>query len=258
MSSDWVLPVLLSLASFAAGAVNALAGGGTLLTFPAIMATGISALTADATNALIVCPGFLGALYAQRKGLRAYRHVLWKYLAVSFMGGLSGGALLLWWGEKVFLAIVPFLLMTACLLLAFQEKIRSRLFADQLAGQRKLPNIVWSLAAVSVAAIYGGYFGAGMSVILLAILGLTQEGSLQEINTLKQPISLTVNVAASLLFLLAGRISWPVAGLMSAGAIAGGYLGGRVAGMVRPAALRWTIVILGGMITIVYFLRLIT
>jgi uncharacterized protein len=248
--------ILLIFASLAAGMVNAVAGGGTLLTFPAIMAVGISALAANATNALTVSPGFIGAVFAQRKDLALYRHQLWRYVMMSILGGLTGGILLLILGEQVFVFLVPFLLLAACLMLAFQDSIRKFVFQSSRAEPSHKAKEAWSLVAVGITAVYGGYFGAGMGVILLAILGLTQEGSLKEINALKQTIALTTNLAASLLFIFAGKIVWPIFLVMSVGTITGGYLGGRLAGWIRPNALRWTVVVIGGIMSVVYFVRI--
>jgi uncharacterized protein len=247
---------LLIAASLAAGVVNAMAGGGTLLTFPAIMAAGVPALAADATNAVVVSPGFIGGIFAQRKDLSLYKHRLWIYVLVSALGGLTGGALLLFLGERVFTIIVPFLLLTACLMLAFQDNIRKFVFHPLREAPSHKTKEGWALAAVGLAAVYGGYFGAGMGVILLAVLGLTQSGSLKEINALKQTIAFTANVAASILFIAAGRIVWPLVLIMGTGTIVGGYLGGRLTGWVRPSVMRWTVVALGGIVTIVYFLKL--
>jgi uncharacterized protein len=252
-----VLPVLtLTLASLAAGIVNALAGGGTLLTFPAIMSIGISAVSANATNAMVVCPGFVGGVFAQRHDLSVFRDRLWKYLAVSSVGGFSGGALLLLLGERFFQVAVPFLLLGAVLLLAFQEKIRANIFQPTRSEVGHTSKDVWSLVAVGLAAVYGGFFGAGMGVILLAVLGLTQHGSLKELNALKQTIAFTTNLSASILFIAAGRIVWPIVLLMGAGTILGGYLGGKFVGSIRTRTLRGTIVGLGAIITIVYFLKI--
>jgi uncharacterized protein len=253
MNTNWWTAALLWAAMLVAGIVNALAGGGTLLTFPAIMAAGISALTANATNSAAICLGFAGAAFSQRKAIKAARGDLFIYLGLSFFGGLIGGILLLALGATFFQKIVPYLLLAACLLLAFQDPIRHRIFPDRWNAQTNTHARWWSFFAVGIASIYGGYFGAGMSVILLAVLGLTREGTLREINALKQPISLTANLAACMYFLLRGQIDLPLAGILGTAALAGGFLGGTLAEKIRPSALRWTVVILGFLITAGYF-----
>jgi uncharacterized protein len=256
MEITWFTTLLLWIASLAGGIVNALAGGGTLLIFPAIMAAGLSALAANATNSAIVCLGFAGATYGLRKELRRNQGDLAIYLAICFGGGLLGGVLLLSLGDKFFLRIVPFLLLIACLLLAFQDSLRRFLFSNNRPPNPLSEKRIWSFLAVGVASVYGGYFGAGMSVILLAVLGLTREGSLQELNALKQPISLTANLAACMYFILRGQVDIPLALILGAGAIAGGYLGGKLAGKIRPSVFRWTVILLGFVITTGYFWKI--
>jgi uncharacterized membrane protein YfcA len=213
-------------------------------------------LEANATNSAAVCLGFGGAAFGQRNELRSVKADLWKYLGISCIGGFFGGVLLLALGGTFFQIVVPFLLLAACLLLAFQESIRRLLFSEGDAHPHRAYRRIGSFVAVGIASVYGGYFGAGMSVILLAVLGLTREEGLREINALKQPISLTANLAACLYFLIRGQIVLPLALLLGTGAIAGGLLGGTFANKIRPAVLRWTVVILGLLVTAGYFWKL--
>ena len=181
---------LIALAGFAAGAVNALAGGGTLISFPALVAAGFPPLAANITSTIALCPGYLGATYAQRDDLRGQRARLSQLLPLSLLGGLLGAALLLHTGERRFTQAVPWLLLAACALLASQERIRSALaarsggVADRNRGCAGTP--VAAPVVVGISAIYGGFFGAGMSVIMLAVLGLAFADPLPRLNALKQ------------------------------------------------------------------------
>ncbi len=246
--------LLAGLAAMVAGAINALAGGGTLLTFPALLALGLPAVAANVTNTVALCPGYVGGALAQRKDLAGQRARLWRVVPAGIVGGVAGGWLLLVTGEKIFRELVPYLILAASLLLAVQGPVRAwlvrRLGEAHGAG---LERAAW--LPVTVAAVYGGYFGAGLSVIVLAALGLVMNDSLTRLNALKQVIALSVNVAAAVFFLFSGKVAWPVAAVMAVGALCGGALGGRLAGRVSPATLRWAIVGIGVAVAIVTFAR---
>jgi uncharacterized membrane protein YfcA len=172
-------------------------------------------------------------------------------LPAAAAGGLAGGLLLLRTDDAVFDVMVPFLLLLAALLVAVQEPLRARLFG----GNRGRHAEAWILLPVGLAGVYGGYFGAGMGVMILAALGVVLADTLVRINALKQLVSLVVNVTAACLFLASGRIDWPYAGAMAVAALAGGVLGGRIASRVPARALRWTIIALGVSLAIFYFVR---
>jgi uncharacterized membrane protein YfcA len=234
---------LVALAAVAAGAVNALAGGGTLITFPVLLGVGLPAVAANVTNTVALCPGYLGATLAQSRDLGGQRGRMWLVLPAGVVGGLAGGALLLLSGERAFRALVPFLILLASGLLAVQDPVRAWLGKGARRGSWASP--AWVALPVGLAAVYGGYFGAGLSVIVLAVLGLFLHDTLTRLNALKQVVSLAVNVAAALLFVLSGKVVWPVALVMAAGALAGGAMGGRLAGRIRPETLRWVVVGIG-------------
>src|SRR5512143_2282772 len=231
--------ILVGLAAIGAGLVNALAGGGTLITFPALIAVGIPPLVANVTNTVALCPGYFGATLAQRNDLQGQRRRMWILLPVAALGGLIGGLLLLNTGERVFRQLVPFLILLASGLLAIQDPVRKWLLrrAEERGG-KPLPE-GWAAIPVGLAAIYGGYFGAGLSVIVLAALGLLLDDTLTRLNALKQSVSLSVNVAAAVLFIFSGRVVWSAALVMAIGALIGGALGGRLAGRIKPSVLRW-------------------
>ncbi len=246
--------LLAALAALAAGAVNALAGGGTLITFPTLTFLGIPAVAANVTNTVALCPGYFGGTLAQLKDLRGQNKRLWLIVPASVVGGVVGGYLLLQTGEKLFKDLVPYLILLASGLLAIQDPVRAWLTKCMGEGHgAKLEKLTW--LPVSLAAVYGGYFGAGLSVIVLSALGLTLEDTLTRFNALKQAVAFSVNVAAAIFFIFSGKVVWPVALVMAVGALIGGTLGGKLAGKVKPSTLRWTVVTIGVIISIIYFVR---
>ena len=242
------------LAAIAAGAVNALAGGGTLITFPMLVFLGVPPVTANVTNTVALGPGYFGGTLAQRNDLRGQEKRLWLIVPAGIVGGVAGGFLLLRTGEKLFSDLVPYLILLASGLLAIQDPVRAWLTRRMGTGQSaRLESLTW--LPVGVASVYGGYFGAGLSVIVLSALGLTLEDSLTRLNALKQAVAFAVNVAAAVFFLFSGQVLWTFALVMAVGALIGGLLGGKLAGRVKPSTLRWTVVIIGVIISIAYFIR---
>jgi len=246
--------ILVFLAALAAGAVNALAGGGTLITFPMLTAVGIPAVAANITNTVALCPGYFGGTLAQWNDLRGQKKRLWLIVPASIVGGVLGGFLLLQTGEKLFKDLVPYLILLASGLLAIQDPVRAWLMRRMGEGHgAKLEKLTW--LPVGLASIYGGYFGAGLSVIVLSALGLTLEDSLTRLNALKQAVAFSVNVAAAIFFIFSGQVIWSAALVMAVGALIGGTLGGKLAGRIKPSTLRWTVVTIGVIVSIIYFVR---
>lgn len=247
--------LLAGIAAVAAGAVNALAGGGTLITFPVLVALGVPAVGANVTNTVALCPGYLGGTLAQRGDLRGQGRRLRSVLPASVLGGILGGVLLLQTGEKLFRDLVPFLILLASGLLAVQDPVRAWL-ARRAGGEASPAGLErWTFLPVGLASVYGGYFGAGLSVIVLSALGLTAHDSLTRLNALKQAVAFAVNVAAAVFFLFSGQVVWPTAVVMAAGALVGGVLGGKLAGRVKPSTLRWVVVTIGVAVSAAYFVR---
>jgi uncharacterized protein len=247
--------VLICLAAVAAGAVNALAGGGTLITFPTLVFVGVPAVAANVTNTVALCPGYLGATLAQKKDLQGQRRRMWLFLPVGALGGVIGGILLLNTGEKLFQAIIPYLILLASGLLAVQDPLRRWLTRRSTQAEHASGTERMAMLPVGLAAIYGGYFGAGLSVIILAVLGLTLDDSLTRLNALKQSISFSVNVATAIFFLFSGKVVWSAALVMAVGALLGGVLGGKLAGRIQPSTLRWVVVAIGVTVAVVYLVR---
>jgi uncharacterized membrane protein YfcA len=246
--------VCVGLAALGAGLVNAVAGGGTLISFPVLTAVGIPAIAANVTNTVALCPGMMGGIMAQRRDLEGQRRRLWMTLPIGAVGGVAGGILLISTAESAFRTIIPYLILLATGLLAAQDWLRSWLIQHQ--GHHERPASFGQLGLpVGAGAIYGGYFGAGLGVILLAVLGLVLDDTLTRLNALKQTIALAVNLSAAIFFVFSGQVIWPVAIVMAIGALAGGSIGGRFAGRVKPATLRAIVVTLGVIVAIVYLVK---
>lgn len=247
--------ILVALAAMAAGAVNALAGGGTLITFPMLVAVGLPAVAANVTNTVALCPGYFGATLAQLKDLKGQEGRLRLVVPASIVGGVIGGLLLLNTEERLFRELIPYLILLAAGLLAVQDPVRRWLVKRRGEGDAAAIPDVWVIPLVILAAIYGGYFGAGLSVIVLAVLGLVLEDTLTRLNALKQSVSFTVNTAAAIFFLFSGQVVWSVALIMAVGALLGGVLGGRLAGKIRPTILRAIVVTIGVIVAMIYLVR---
>jgi uncharacterized protein len=247
--------VLIGCAAVAAGAINALAGGGTLITFPTLLAMGVPPIVANVTNTVALCPGFMGGILAQLKDLSGQRRRFWIFLGVSAAGGVAGGALLLRTGERAFQSLVPYLILIASCLLAAQGLVRIWLVRRSSKPEAKPKSEIWAVVLVGLAAIYGGYFGVAMSVVVLSLLGLMINDTLTRLNAIKQTVAFGANGAAAILFIFSGKIAWLIVLVMAVGAAAGGALGGRLAGHIKPDTLRWTVVSIGIVLAIIYFTR---
>ncbi len=247
--------ILIALAAVAAGAVNALAGGGTLITFPVLVAVGVPPISANITNTVALSPGYLGATMGQAKDLRGQRRRLWLTLPAGVVGGIVGAILLLRTEERVFQELVPFLILLASGLLAVQERLRAWLVRRREQKGMAAASETAVILPVGLAAIYGGYFGAGVSVMVLAVLGLFLDDNLTRLNALKQAISFAINITAALFFLFSGQVVWAAAAVMAVGALFGGVLGGRLASRIQPASLRRVVVIIGVVVAIYYLMR---
>lgn len=256
--ADGLHLALLGVAAAAGGAVNALAGGGTLITFPALLAAGIPPISANVTNTVAMCPGYLGAALAQRADLARQRGWMLRTLPAALLGGFAGGILLLMTGERLFARLVPYLILFAAGLVAAQPSLSARLLrraGATGAADAEAASSRWAVPVVGATAVYSGYFGAGASVIVLAGLGLTLGGPLPRLNALKQTLALASNVAAALLFVATGPVAWLPALVMAAATFAGGTLGGRLAGRMSPLWLRRVVVVIGVVAGVAYLVR---
>ncbi|MCG2787738.1 MAG: sulfite exporter TauE/SafE family protein [Anaerolineae bacterium] len=247
--------LFIALAAIAAGAINALAGGGTLISFPVLIAVGVPPVASNITNTVSLLPGYIGGTLAQWADIKTQMKRLWLILPASIVGGLLGGILLIVTGEEVFGQIVPYLILLASLLLAVQDPVRAWLLKRAAEKGNGQVSEFWSTIPIGLASVYGGYFGAGLSVIVLAALGLTVDESLTKLNALKQAVSFSVNVAAAVFFVFSGYVVWNVVLVMAVAALIGGWLGGKLAGSIKPNHLRWLVVSIGVVVGIIYLIR---
>jgi uncharacterized membrane protein YfcA len=243
---------IIGAAGALAGAVNAVAGGGSLITFPTLMALGLPAVTASVTNTIAMCPGYFGGAFAQRRDLVGQGGRVTRLLPIAAIGGAGGALLLLATGEGAFRIIVPFLILFAALLIAGQQPLRDLLTRYHLEARFE----AWAVLPVGLSAIYGGYFGAGMGVMVLAALAVMVEDSLLRINALKQIVSVVANLAAAIVLAIWGPVDWPIVLVMSVTSLIGGALGGRLVSKVPSSLLRWVSVVIGVVVAGVYFVRL--
>lgn len=234
-----------ALAGLAAGLVNALAGGGSLISFPALTALGLPPVIANLTNTVALTPGYLGAAWGQRQDLRGQMERARWLVPAALAGGLAGGQLLLVSDERLFTALVPWLILLGAALLALQDRLRFWLSGSSAPAMAGGGVPLLGAVAVALAAVYGGYFGAGLSVILLAVLALSLEDSLARLSGLKQLLALAANLSAALVFVGSGRVAWGTALALALGAIVGGAMGGGLASRVDGEALRWLVVVIG-------------
>lgn len=243
---------LIALAALAGGAVNAIAGGGSLITFPVLLAAGLPAVTASMTNTVAMCPGYLGATFAQRAQLEGQGGRAWRLLPLSIAGSLAGSYILLQTTERAFQTLVPFLLVFAALLLALQGRLR-KLLAGRAHAKH---SVAFAVVPIGAAAVYGAYFGAGMGVMILAVLAVVIDDTLVRANALKQLLSLVINVCAAIVFVVVGTIDWTVALAIAIGSLVGGVIGGQLVSRIPEAVLRWTVIAVALIVASIYFARL--
>jgi uncharacterized membrane protein YfcA len=240
---------LIVLAGFLAGAINAAAGGGTLVTFPVLIWLGVPPITANISSSVGLLSGYLGGSLAYRKELQEQKDRVIRFSAVSIAGGVLGALLLLWTSARVFDALVPYLVLGAATLLAIQPRL-SKFFAGRKndistvtpEGSRSGAALA-AQVGVFIAAIYGSYFGAGLGVLLLAVLALTLNDDLQKLNGLKSLLSLFVNFIGVIVFISSAQVDWLIVAFLAPAALLGGTVGGSFARKLPPRGLRAVVVI---------------
>jgi len=241
---------LLTLASAAAGVVNAIAGGGTLLTFPALLAVGVPPVPANATNTVAVFPGQLASSFAYRGHIAEERRRAIVLAVPSVLGGIVGAVLLLALPEKAFAAVVPWLIVFACVVLAFQGQLKHLVSRAKATNH---PAALW-IAQLAIS-VYGGYFGAGIGILMLAAMGIMLPSSIQHANALKVLFSLLINAIAAVIFVFSGAVRVELAVLMAAANVAGGFVGARLAQRLPPAGMRGFAIAVGLYAAVRMFLR---
>jgi len=244
--------LLLIVAGFAAGGMNALAGGGTFFSFPALLAIGLPPVTANATNAVALWPASLAGAWAARTSLRPLGRYLLPLLLAGLVGGLLGGILLLVSGDDVFSLLIPWLLLLATALFAASPLLSRWLASRRKEASEVPPHGPLSLASHGLVSIYGGYFGAGMGILQLAAFSI--EGHpLVRANALKNLISAVIYSVATATFIIAGRVSWYELAILLIGTTLGGYAGGALSQKLPASWLRVFVILVGTTMTLYYF-----
>jgi len=247
--------ILIFLAALAAGFINAMAGGGTLVSFPVLLAVGISPVVANVTNTVALLPGTIGGMWAQRKDFKSQYKRLMKLLPVAVTGGVAGGLLILNTSEDAFRSLIPYLILMATLLLAAQVQVKKWVMRRVGHAHSEHHNPGVMMGMVFTASIYGGYFGAGLGVILMAVLGLVTDETMTRLNFLKQALGFVINLAAAIYFAFSGKVDWWVAFIMIFGSLLGGWIGGKLAGKMKPEILRWIVVTAGLIAAVAFFVK---
>ena len=247
---------IVFFAGIIAGAINSIAGGGTLISFPALLWIGRDPIVANATNTVAIWPGSLAGAYGFRRELSTVRRWLLLLIVPSLAGGAAGSWLLLRTPSSTFERLVPFLILGATLLLAAQEMITRRLGTLGRAHERPSPGwIAFVFVFQLLVGLYGGYFGAGMGILMLAALGLIGLTDLHQMNGLKNVLAICINGIAAIYFALSDKVVWGDVLVMMAGTIIGGYAGARVARYFGRKFVRAFVVAIGVVMTIALFLR---
>jgi uncharacterized membrane protein YfcA len=255
VNASWILPVA---AAVLAGGVNAIAGGGSLITFPALLSIGVAPLAANATNTTALVPGSASAFWTYRGELASDRRTLVALGIPSVLGGVLGAALVMRAGDALFARLVPWLILAATALFVAQGPIsawtKRRVTAEDSAPPSLARLVALGLVQLAVST-YGGFFGAGMGIMMLGVLALVGVRGIHRMNGLKNFAAVAINGVAAVTFAVKGQVEWGLASAMAVGAIAGGYAGGRVAQRVGPRVVRIAVVLIGVVITIVMFAR---
>lgn len=242
-------PLLPDGVAFVAGVMNSVAGGGSFLSFPALMAAGVPAISANATNSAALWVGSVGGARGYAPEVREQRGLLTPVLVVSIVGSLAGAVLLIRTPAHLFERMIPWLLLFATIVFAVSPLLRRRRTA------RAAHHAPWQLAAQLLVAVYGGYFGAGMGILMLAILSFTGFPTFNAANAVKNVLAVAINGVATVPFIIAGIIDWHYALPMAVTALAGGYVGARLFRRLPAIYGRSTVIASGVAMTIVFFRR---
>lgn len=248
---------VLFAAACVAGGMNSVAGGGTILTFPALLAFGMPSIQANATSTLALLVGIVGSLYGYRNHLSAAKPWLKNFAPVSIAGGLLGAWLLTRTSEKFFDQLVPFLIFFATVLFLLNDAFR-RLAGFEAVAAGKRPAAAGTFAAMVLqfaVSVYGGYFGAGIGILMLASMGLLGLHHIHEMNAIKTVLASLINIVAAGYFILAGLVIWPQALIMTLGATLGYYLGSHLAQKITQQQVRNIIGIIGLSLSAIFFWR---
>ncbi|MET0645873.1 MAG: sulfite exporter TauE/SafE family protein [Pyrinomonadaceae bacterium] len=248
--------VVVAAAAFAAGMINSMAGGGTLVSFPALLWVGRDPVLANATSTVALWPASLAGAYGFRSELKGGTRTFLLFAAPSLLGGVLGAVLLLRTPSETFGRLVPFLILFATLLLAAQEPISRRLRAGREEGQE--PTRAWWAGALVfqfLVGVYGGYFGAGIGILMLAALGLLGFDDIHRMNALKNLLAICINGVAAVCFVVWGAVIWSDVLVMTLAAVAGGYSGARLAYRLGRRFVRVAVILIGLAMSVSLFFR---
>jgi uncharacterized membrane protein YfcA len=240
--------------AFAAGAINSVAGGGTLLTFPTLIWLGLNSVAANATSTVAIWPGSLGGMWGFRKDLRTADRRMLALILPSLIGGIAGALLLRFTPPSIFDAVVPFLILFATILFMVQETVQ-RIFKTGEARHESARWLVGAMAFQFFVALYGGYFGAGIGILMLAALSILGLTDLNQMNGLKNFFALCINGVAAIYFIFAHMVEWPYVLVMAVGAIAGGYGGAGLARRLGRTVMRRVVIGIGFAMALSLFLK---
>jgi len=235
--------VAVALAGLAAGTINTVVGSGTLITFPVLLAVGYPPVLANVSNTVGLVPGSASGAIGYRAELAGQRQRLLRLGTASTVGAVLGAAALLTAPEDAFQAIVPVLIALACVLVVVQPRLSPWLAAPGRSDRQHGGALLY--VGVLLTGIYGGYFGAAQGVLLIAVMGLLLDESLQRINAAKNVLAGLVNLVAAVVFIAVTDVAWEAAGLIAAGSVVGGQIGARLGRRIPPDVLRAIIVLVG-------------
>jgi uncharacterized membrane protein YfcA len=241
--------VLLFFAAVAGGAINSVAGGGSFVSFPALLFAGVAPVPANATNTIALWPGSLASILAYRRELGDVKRELLPLAIAAFVGGLVGSLLLLNTPESTFVLLIPWLLLFATVLFTFGGAVSRR-----LTHGARAPLGVAAVVQLAIS-VYGGYFGGGMGIMMLAVLTLLGMTHIHRMNALKNILGALINGVAVVAFVIAGAIVWAPAVVMIAGGITGGYAGAAIARRVSPKYVRWVVMVIAWSMTAYFFVK---
>lgn len=243
---------LIAASGLIAGALNAVAGGGTLVAFPALLATGMTARMANIVSTIGLVPGYAGGSVAYRRELAGQGSRVRALAVTSVLGGITGAVVLLATPESSFRVVVPYLILASCALLAVQPRVGRWVAQRQGEHEGERSEITWLVqAGVFLAAVYGSYFGAGLGVLLLSVLGILLVDGMQRLNALKGLLSFVINAVSVIVFVVAGHVDWPPTIVLALTAWIGGGLGVRFARRLSPTVLRFAVITLGVVVALV-------
>ncbi len=245
-------------AACVAGAINSVAGGGTLLTFPTLIWLGLPSINANATSTVAIWPGTVGTIWGYRTELRASSPRMLALVAPSVVGGILGALLLNYTPPAVFDALVPFLILFATLLFMIQEPIQRRLKISNPEAHQSTRWLVGAMLFQLSVALYGGYFGAGIGILMLAALSVMGFTDIHQMNALKALLGASVNGVAAIYFIWARMVYWPEFVVMVIGAIIGGYGGALIAKRIGGVAVRRIVIVVGLAMAAATFIKFFT